>query len=128
MKTKRDTGIVLKRLRTKRGWTRAQLARRAGLAPSDIAVIESGKCNAPTVPTMKALARALGIISLPGGAIQLSRGDERNPIAKVPFLVEEIRTLGCRLQERDHQTVEALIAETARDTRPQNGDAEGRMR
>lgn len=39
-------------------------------------------------------------------------GDERNPIAKTPFLIVELKR---QLAERDRQTVEALIAETARD-------------
>lgn len=56
-------GTNLKRAREKRGWSQAQLAERAGLDPSTIAMIELGKRD-PRIGTATKLAEALGIYTV----------------------------------------------------------------
>jgi len=58
---KRDLGTVIRKLRTKRKWTQEQLAERAGLTRSYITLMESGKRGNPSLPAVKALAKALGV-------------------------------------------------------------------
>jgi ribosome-binding protein aMBF1 (putative translation factor) len=50
----------LKREREKRGWTRAELARRAAMSAGDVGKIESARV-VPYESQLKKLARALGI-------------------------------------------------------------------
>lgn len=53
-------GVNVKRLRDRRGWSQAQLAERAGLDPSSISMIETGRRN-PRTGTARKLAEALGV-------------------------------------------------------------------
>ena len=55
-------GVTLKRLRTERGWTQAQLAQRAGLTQGYVAKIERAE-NAPdpALSVVLKLARALDV-------------------------------------------------------------------
>ncbi len=47
--------------RRRRGWSKAELGRRAGVAPSYVTRIEQGKFGRPSVDQVKALADALGV-------------------------------------------------------------------
>ena len=46
--------------RTRRGWSRAELARRAGMNATTVSLIESGRFY-PYLSQLKKLARALGV-------------------------------------------------------------------
>jgi ribosome-binding protein aMBF1 (putative translation factor) len=50
----------LKHEREKRGWSRAELARRAVMSASDVGKIEAGRAK-PYESQLKKIARALGI-------------------------------------------------------------------
>jgi ribosome-binding protein aMBF1 (putative translation factor) len=50
----------LKREREKRGWSRAELARRASMSPSDVGKIEAGRAT-PYDSQLRKLAKALGV-------------------------------------------------------------------
>jgi transcriptional regulator with XRE-family HTH domain len=52
-------GAILRRLREQRGWTKQKLAKRAGLTPSYIGIVEEGG-NAPTIATFLELLEVLG--------------------------------------------------------------------
>jgi transcriptional regulator with XRE-family HTH domain len=55
-------GTNVKRLRAARGWTQAELAKRAGVARVSIARLEtSPKSRRPELRTIERLARALGV-------------------------------------------------------------------
>ena len=55
-------GVMLKRLRTERGLTQAQLAQRAGLTQGYVAKIESAAyAPDPALSVVVKLARALGV-------------------------------------------------------------------
>jgi transcriptional regulator with XRE-family HTH domain len=63
----------LRRSRERLGWSRAELARRAGMSPSTVGQIESGRLLA--YPSqIKKLARALGL-----SPRQLRRAGARRP-------------------------------------------------
>lgn len=51
-------GINLRRMRLERGFTQESLAYEAGIAPSFLSQIETGK-RAPTVTTLDVLAKAM---------------------------------------------------------------------
>ncbi len=53
---RRWSGAAVKRLRTERGWTQAELARRARVARNTIARIETGNRN-PSLTLVEGLAR-----------------------------------------------------------------------
>jgi transcriptional regulator with XRE-family HTH domain len=44
-------GVILKRLREQKGWTRQKLAQRAGMTPTYIGILEYGG-NTPSLPTV----------------------------------------------------------------------------
>ena len=52
---------VVKKLREDQGLTQAALAKRAGVTEAYVSMIESGKRTTPSLPTLKRLARALGV-------------------------------------------------------------------
>ncbi len=47
--------------RLKKGWTQAELARRTGMQQPNIARLESGNYDRVSLPTLKKVARALGV-------------------------------------------------------------------
>jgi DNA-binding XRE family transcriptional regulator len=53
--------VVLRQLRTARGWTQAQLARRAGITVPYLSMLESGVRREPSLSVLRRLARALGV-------------------------------------------------------------------
>ena len=55
-----EVGVEIRRRREARGWTGAQLAVYAGLAPSAVSQIETGKRN-PNTGSLAKIAGALGI-------------------------------------------------------------------
>jgi DNA-binding XRE family transcriptional regulator len=56
-----DTGERLESIRRLRMWTQARLAREAGVSPTTISGIETGKTGRPHFGTLGKLARALGV-------------------------------------------------------------------
>jgi len=54
-------GFKIKRLREKRGWTQAELGRRAGLHKVSVAQNEIGRRKNPTLVSLKKLGKALGV-------------------------------------------------------------------
>lgn len=56
------TRLQLKELRSARGWTQVELARRAGIdRVSTISDYENGKVSQLNIATLEKLARALGV-------------------------------------------------------------------
>jgi len=53
-------GAILRRERLARGWTIVKLARRTGMNPQYVGVIEAGR-NSPTLATILELAEVLGV-------------------------------------------------------------------
>lgn len=56
-----DTGERLENIRRLRMWTQARLAREAGVSPTTVSGIETGKIGRPHFGTLSKLARALGV-------------------------------------------------------------------
>lgn len=56
-----DVGERLERIRRLRMWTQARLARKAGVSPTTVSAIETGKIGRPHFGTLGKLARALGV-------------------------------------------------------------------
>ncbi|WP_207957130.1 helix-turn-helix domain-containing protein [Rubrobacter tropicus] len=56
-----DLGERVASIRGRRMWTQARLAREAGLSPTTISGIESGRIARPHFGTVRKLARALGV-------------------------------------------------------------------
>jgi transcriptional regulator with XRE-family HTH domain len=52
-------GAILKQLREQRGWTRQKLAKRSGMTPTYIGILEYGG-NVPSLPTVLELIEVLG--------------------------------------------------------------------
>lgn len=52
---------VIKTLRTQRGLTQAQVARKAGVTKNYITMLERGERKNPSLDIMKKIARALGV-------------------------------------------------------------------
>jgi transcriptional regulator with XRE-family HTH domain len=59
--TPRRLKTVLKALREDRGWTMAELAKKADVTDAYIAQLETGKRDNPSLDVLKRLARALGV-------------------------------------------------------------------
>jgi transcriptional regulator with XRE-family HTH domain len=64
--TERRLGAVIRRLRRQADLTQEALARRAGITQGHLSKLEAGVRAAPTIHTIKGLARALGV---PVGAL-----------------------------------------------------------
>jgi transcriptional regulator with XRE-family HTH domain len=94
----REVGAEIRRLRQARGWTGAQLAVYAGMAPSAISQIETGR-RSPNSGSLEKIAAALAVevVDLfPKGASQLSLealtvGNQPAPTFKLEDLPEEAR-------------------------------------
>lgn len=56
-----DIGERLENIRRVRMWTQARLAREAGVSPTTVSGIETGKIGRPHFGTLGKLARALGV-------------------------------------------------------------------
>ena len=56
-----DLGERIATLREERALTQAELAEKAGISPSTLSLIESGKVPRPHVGTVRKIARALGV-------------------------------------------------------------------
>ena len=52
---------MVKRLREERKLTQAQLGKRAGVTEAYISMLEGGQRKNPSLPTLRKLARALGV-------------------------------------------------------------------
>ena len=57
----RDLKTVLRGLRKKRGWSQAEVARRAKVTDAYVAMLETGKKRNPSLAVLKRLARALRV-------------------------------------------------------------------
>ena len=56
-----DIGERLENIRRLRMWTQVRLAREAGVSPTTVSAIETGKIGRPHFGTLSKLARALGV-------------------------------------------------------------------
>jgi transcriptional regulator with XRE-family HTH domain len=74
-----EIGKRIKELREERGLSQREVARRAGLTPSAVGFIEHGQTRNPSVETVVAVARALGV-----GAGELFRPKASTGKAKAP--------------------------------------------
>jgi transcriptional regulator with XRE-family HTH domain len=106
-------GINLAAIREKRMWTQARLAAEAGVSPTTVSGIESGRISRPHFGTLRKLARALGVepeelVSAPGadeseapsplslewamssGEEEFEKGLERAPIEGLNSLFREL--------------------------------------
>jgi transcriptional regulator with XRE-family HTH domain len=77
---------VVQRLREAKKWSQQQLAFETGLSMSVISQIERGINHAPRLPTLKALARALGVsidvlaeMDQPEGEVQPEAEEPKKP-------------------------------------------------
>ena len=100
-------------IRERRMWTQARLADEAGVSPTTVSGIESGRISRPHFGTLRKLARALGVepeelLSLPGseeseahsplslewamssGEEEFERGLEGAPIERLNLLFREL--------------------------------------
>jgi transcriptional regulator with XRE-family HTH domain len=59
--TPRRLKTVLKLLRERKGWSQAELAKRADVTDAYIAQLETGARENPSLDVLKRLARALGV-------------------------------------------------------------------
>jgi XRE family transcriptional regulator of biofilm formation len=59
--TPRRLKTVIKTLREQRGWSQAELARKAEVTDAYIAQLETGVRSNPSLEVLKRLARALGV-------------------------------------------------------------------
>lgn len=59
--TPQRLSTVIRRLRERQDMTQEQLAKKAGVTQGYIAQLESGLKKNPSLPTLKKLARALGV-------------------------------------------------------------------
>jgi transcriptional regulator with XRE-family HTH domain len=55
-----EVGQQIRRLREGKGWNQAELAVYAGIGPSGVSQIETGKRN-PSAATLQKIAEALGV-------------------------------------------------------------------
>ena len=79
-------GKAITRARERRHWSKADLARRAGVAPSYVTRIEQGKFLRPSVEQVKSIAVALGV--------SMADLTDPPPLAGVSSGIEtELRTL-----------------------------------
>lgn len=53
--------MMLRELRERAGMTQVQLAVKAGLTPSTVYKLESGKAKRPSYTTLRSIASALGV-------------------------------------------------------------------
>jgi len=86
----KEVGTEIRRLREERGWTGAQLAVYAGMAPSAVSQIETGR-RSPNTGSLAKIANALGVevvVLFPKGQVPL-------PLDGAPSLEELHSAAGC---------------------------------
>src|SRR5919107_3716985 len=71
-----EVGKRLENIRRLRMWTQVRLAREAGVSPTTVSAIETGKIGRPHFGTLEKLARALGVAP---GELQGSRTAMEGP-------------------------------------------------
>jgi transcriptional regulator with XRE-family HTH domain len=54
-------GLVIKQLRTARGLTQEQVAKKAGVSKNYITMLEGGKRTSPSLDVLRRLAKAFGV-------------------------------------------------------------------
>ncbi len=87
-------------IREHRMWTQGRLAEEAGVSPTTVSGIESGRISRPHFGTVKKLARALGVDPR---ELLSSRGfEERAPIRKAPL------SLAWAMSSREEEFEEGL--------------------
>jgi transcriptional regulator with XRE-family HTH domain len=84
-------GQLLTELREVRGWTKTQLAERAGLDPSSVSRLEAG-FRAPEPRTVEVLVKALGISPVEHERL-LARAGFRSLAWNDPMMVELVELL-----------------------------------
>ncbi|WP_143526593.1 helix-turn-helix transcriptional regulator [Rubrobacter xylanophilus] len=79
MSRRRNAGENLISIRESRMWTQIRLAREAGVSPTTVSGIESGRIERPHFGTLRKLARALGV--RPEDLLAPRDGTERAPLS-----------------------------------------------
>ncbi len=54
-------GRVVKKLREHKGWSRADLAARAGISAGYVEMLESGRCGVPSLRVLRGIGDALRV-------------------------------------------------------------------
>ena len=108
-------------IRERRMWTQARLADEAGVSPTTVSGIESGRISRPHFGTLRKLALALGVepedlLSLPG-----SEGDE----ALSPLSLEWAMSSG---EEEFERGLEGATIERLNSLFRELGEEQGRLR
>src|ERR671911_1789061 len=114
-------GRNLAAIRERRMWTQARLADEAGVSPTTVSGIESGRISRPHFGTLRKLALALGVepedlLSLPG-----SEGDE----ALSPLSLEWAMSSG---EEEFERGLEGAPIERLNSLFRELGEEQGRLR
>jgi transcriptional regulator with XRE-family HTH domain len=86
----KEVGAEIRRLREERGWTGAQLAVYAGMAPSAVSQIETGR-RSPNTGSLAKIAKALGVEVVDLFPI----GQAPLPLDNAPSLEELHDKVGC---------------------------------
>jgi transcriptional regulator with XRE-family HTH domain len=86
----KEVGTEIRRLREERGWTGAQLAVYAGMAPSAVSQIETGR-RSPNTGSLAKIAKALGV-----EVVDLfPKGQAPLPLEEAPSLEDLHAEAGC---------------------------------
>jgi transcriptional regulator with XRE-family HTH domain len=93
-----DFGRRLRQLRIAAGLTQAELAERAGLNPKSVAALERGRRRKPHLPTLRALATALGLSDIERAAL-VAAADILHTPSSPAHLPPPARDAGTSLQE-----------------------------
>lgn len=112
----RELGGRLRRYRRERGWTQAQLARKAKLSAKTISRIERG-LERPLERTARTLARSLGVeaerlLGLEGQPVLFPHPDERRVA-----LVRRLLALPDDLVEEAHELIDRTLRRLDREPR-----------
>jgi len=111
-------GARIKALRTERGLQQRQLAEKAGLTPSMVSQIESGRLT-PSLPTLGKLAGALGVPigslfePTPHGRLHVSRRSEY-PVVSFDGTSEKWHVLGAGLFQGKIRAVVSTLGPRAK--------------
>ena len=92
-----DLGERIVALREERALTQAELAEKAGISPSTLSLIESGKIDRPHMSTLRKISRALGIdpqeLRRPR---EFASSKSEAPLFSIPEIRERLEELGAQ--------------------------------
>jgi transcriptional regulator with XRE-family HTH domain len=115
------TGKNLVAIRERRMWTQARLAEEAGVSPTTVSGIESGRITRPHFGTLRKLARALGVE--PEDLISPSPASESEVLS--PLSLEWAMSSG---EEEFERELEGASIEMLNSLFRELGEEQGRLR